>query len=164
MTQGLVNNKKGVTTIRRALAEADKILATQALQHLIDEGYIQQLLRLASPVSPALKLRLAQSLKREIENLKTQKWFVVSPFIPTKERSDAVRELYRKFCANPAYHNRIPPNKGIPSDTDIALILYSGESVTPLVTNDRELSNFSVELKAYGFCELIKAFNQVRIN
>jgi hypothetical protein len=164
MTERLLHNQKKVTTLRRVLDEADKVLAGRALQSLIDEGYIQQALRIAGSVPPALKLRLAQSLRKEIEALKAQKWFVISPFIPTKQRDDAVRELYRRFCLNPAYHNRIPQNKGVPSDADIALVLYSGDSASPLVTNDREIFNFAAELKAYGFCELIKPFRQVRLN
>ena len=164
ITDRLVNNKKNVTTLRRAFEEAEKVLSGQALQSLINEGYIQEKLRITTSVSPALKLRLAQALRAEIEQMKQQKWFVVNPFLPAGGRADAVKEVYRKFCLNPAYHNRIPQHKGCPSDVDIALILYSQESTTPLLTNDREVFNFATELKAYGFCELIKAFRDVRLN
>jgi hypothetical protein len=164
ITARLQFNNKRVTTIRAAFDEANRVLATQALQSLIDEGYVQSQLRIPQIVSPALKLRIAKNLKKEIDSLSKQPWFFVIPFIPAPERVGAVSELYRQFCLNPAYQQRIPPYKGVPSDTDIALILFSGHQTHPLLTNDREVYNFAVELKAHGFCELIRAFNSVRLN
>jgi hypothetical protein len=164
ITNVLVYNKKYVTTTRKAWEEADKIVAVQALQKLIDEGYVQQRLQLAGSVSMALRLRLAQGLRQEIASLARKTWFLVNPFLPSTVLVESVKELYRQFCLNPAYHRRIPAYKGCPSDTDIGLVLYSGDSRTPLLTNDKEVYNFAAELRAHQLCELIKGFPQVRIN
>ncbi len=105
------------------------------------------------------------SLRQELDSVARKAWFLVDrQFVAPSDRMENIREQYRQFALNPKTQNRIPPGKYIPSDVDISLILYSGHTRTPLLTNDKEIYNFAPELSAGGFCEMIKPFLQVRFS
>lgn len=165
ITDRLIEKQKLVSTVRKAWDEAQKVLVGKALENLIREGFIQQKLRIVGAISPSLRLRMAQALNEEVKSLSGKAWFRIDKaFVPPKERVAAVEELYARFCANSEYHDRIPAYKGRPSETDIVLILYSDHTRWPLITNDREISNFATELKDEGFCRLIRAFHEIKLN
>jgi hypothetical protein len=162
ITNSLVYNKKTVSTVRRAFEEADKILVGKALTQLIENGTIQQQLKIKGKLDPMLKLRIAKNLRGELERMKRQSWFVISLFVADQKRTEQVKELYRVFCLDPELSKRIPGGKGDPSDVDISLLLFSADCKHPLLTNDRELYKFSDELREKGFCELIRGFPDIK--
>ena len=162
ITSQLIRNAKTICTLIAAWTEVANVLS-KALQSLIDDGYIARELRTDKQISPTLRWRFMRSLKQEMVKLHRSEWFsVVQGYDPTMAKVREVRELYARFARDPKTQNRIPPNKGMPSNTDIALILYSGHAHLPLLTNDKEISNFAPELRQHGFCELIKPFQGVR--
>lgn len=162
ITSQLVRYAKTLCTLIAAWTEVANVLA-KALQSLIDEGYIARHLRTDEQISPTLRLQLLKSLKREMVALDRSDWFsVIRGYTPTLMRVREVRDLYAQFARDPATQERIPPNKGNPSNVDIALLLYSGHARLPLLTNDREISNFAQELRERGFCEFIKPFHRVK--
>lgn len=161
ITSQLVKGAKTVCTLIAAWTEVANVLA-RALQALINEGYIGRELGTNKQISPTLRFQLLKSLQREMVQLDRTGWFSVVRYSPTLARMREVRDLYAQFARNPAMHHRIPPNKGDPSNVDISLILYSGHARLPLLTNDREISNFAPELREHGFCELIKPFREVK--
>jgi len=163
VTRALVNNKKGISTIRRAFEEAEKILVGKALISLIEEGTIHRQLRIKGKLDPMLKFRITKNLRTELSQIKQQKWFVISAFFADPTRLEQVRALYREFCLSPELSKRIPGGKGDPSDVDISLLLFSADSKHPLLTNDEELYNFDSELRAKGFCECVRAFRSVKV-
>jgi len=163
ITNGLLAKNKRIRTLRAAWEEAEKITVASALNDALKEGYIQMALGVEGHMTAMLRFRLVSPLKRQLAELKGKPWLLIEGiFSPKPERIGALRQAYANFAADPEKQKLIPPYKGDPSLVDLALILYSGESKLPLLTNDRELYNFSADLRAMGFCELIKAFPYVK--
>jgi len=165
ITSILVRESRAIATLRAARQEVETVIVAKALSALLEEGFIQRQLKLTGKPTPALKLRMAQKLKSEILKLTKESWYTEDrTYTPRQDRIGAVRASYDDFASNPQTRDRIPPYKGQPSEVDVALILYSGDSNLPLLTNDREIFNFAAELAAQGFCALIKAFPHVSFN
>lgn len=164
ITDILVVNKKVVCTLRLAWVEAEKVLV-EALNRLVEEGYIQNQLQIPRAVPHALKFRLAKSLREGLSRMKAERWFVIDgSYVAQEARMEMVRTLYEQFARDPATRDRIPQYKTVPSNQDISLILFSGHARFPLLTNDREIYNFAQELAQHGFCEMIKAFPRVQFS
>ena len=165
ITEILLAKRKKIRTLRVAWEEAEKVTISSALKEAIRDGSIQQRLGLKGKPTSMFEYRLAGRLRAELAGLKRQVWLLIEPaFVPDPARISALKKVYEAFCLDPEKQKLVPPGKGDPSFVDLSLVLFSSATKLPLLTNDRELYNFSTDLKTMGFCELIKAFPHVDLH
>ncbi|MDR0900918.1 MAG: hypothetical protein LBM26_04585 [Methanobrevibacter sp.] len=105
-------------------------------------------------IRPAQHLAMYYKIKERFSKLKEENWFEIDNYKLNSNQLNEIKTFFKsrektkkmqKLLKKKRKHNPIP------SKADLGLILFSKEKESILLTNDRDITCFSSELKEEGF-------------
>lgn len=146
VTDYIVSHQQKVTTTQAAYEELKNCIYTVVEDRMTDREVAAQLgYSQSEKVPDQRKLQVQESVERKARKLENKGWFALDREYAAD--ASALARLQRFFNAqDPAKFGKSKK----PTTVDMELVDFSLVRQSPLVTNDRGISNFSNELKTAG--------------
>jgi len=152
LTSFLQRNRKTIRTIQAAYHEVGtELIATIVNKRISDHRVREEVgLGYGEEFPKDMRLRIAKKLRRNINRLQGEPWFRIDGlFHPDPNRMRLLRSMMSSLLTV------VPAITKQPSDVDLALIIYSGYTSLPLVSNDTHITRFASQLENRGFAKRI---------
>lgn len=163
LTHKFIRDEKNIKTIRMVWREIFKKGIAEIVREVCLTPEFRRILgcpQYHGHVSYRMRLRLERKLERKIKRLSSKTWFKIDDFTPDPSLVSTVKNFYNSLLSHPKMVTHMERKKmrtPYPSMEDMSLLIYSSIIKAPLVTNDRDLTDFKSELEREDICfEIIK--------
>jgi hypothetical protein len=151
LTQYLIKRNIKIRTILIVFEEITKEVISLVIKQRINDGHLRKDLGLArgEKFPEDIEYNLNKNLRKKVKKMRYERWFELDErYSPSNSLLVEVRKYFE------ARRNAFG-NKKIPSDEDMILILYSKDTVLPLISNDSHICKFKESLEKEGYTHKI---------
>jgi len=151
VTQFLTNRKIRIRTILIVFNEITTELLSLVIKQRINDGHLRKDLGLArgEKFPEDIEYNLNKKLKQKVKKMRYESWFELDEkYIPDHLLLTKIRTFFYE-------RKNDSEQKGIPSNNDMILILYSKDTVLPLISNDNHICKFKEDLEKDKFTHKI---------
>ncbi len=151
LTQYLIKKNIKIRTILVIFSELTEDVLSSAIKVRISDEQLRKDLGLArgEKFPEDIEYKLNRNIKKKIKNLRYESWFELDDaYGPNFSQLAALRIFFKEkaFFAE---------NKGMPHYNDMTLILYSKDTMQPLVSNDGHIHDLKDDLQKEGYAHKI---------
>lgn len=143
LTQFLTTRKIRIRTILVVFNEITTELLSLVVKQRINDGHLRKELGLArgEKFPEDIEYNLNKKLKQKVKKMRYESWFELDEkYTPDRSSLIGIREFFNERKNDIEY-------KGMPSHNDMILILYSKDTVFPLISNDSHICKFKEKLE-----------------
>lgn len=147
LTQYLINRKIKIRTILGVFNEANEDVLSMVIRQRITDEHLRRELGLVygEKFSEDIELKLNKKLRQKVNKMRYENWFELDErYTPDLLSLTGIRKFFNERKSSFKYER-------IPSHNDITLILYSKNTVLPLISNDGHICNFREDLEKMGY-------------
>lgn len=151
ITQFLINRKIRIRTILVVFNEITTELLSLVIKQRINDGHLRKDLGLArgEKFPEDIEYSLNKKIKQKAKKIRYERWFELDEnYIPDRSLLTKIRTFFYE-------RKNDSEQKGIPSNNDMTLILYSKDTVLPLISNDSHICKFKESLEKEGYTHKI---------
>lgn len=151
LTQYLIDIKIKVRTVLVVFEEITEEVLSRTIKQRISDEYLRRELGLShgEKFPEDIEYRLNKKLKKKVKRMRYERWFELDEqYTPKRVVLDKIRAFFEK-------RKTLIGHKGMPSYNDITLILYSKDTILPLISNDRHICDFREDLEKAGYTHKI---------
>jgi hypothetical protein len=141
LTQFLINRKIRIRTVLVVFNEITTELLSLVVKQRINDGHLRKELGLArgEKFPEDIEYNLNKKLKQKIKKIRYESWFELDEkYVPNQSLLFKIRKFFNE---------RKNDIEGMPSYNDMILILYSKDTVLPLISNDNHICKFKERLE-----------------
>ncbi|OGL40358.1 MAG: hypothetical protein A2042_05520 [Candidatus Schekmanbacteria bacterium GWA2_38_11] len=151
LTEYLIAKKIKIRTILAVFEEGNKDTLSMAIKQRITDENLRRELGLArgEKFPEDIEYKLNKKIRQKVTKIQYENWFELDKsYIPDQILLSKIKIFFneRKVSAE---------RKGIPSQNDMCLILYSKNTTTPLISNDSHICNFREDLEKKDYTHKI---------
>jgi len=150
LTEYLKTYNKIICTLKLVFDEIASLNLAEAVKERTSDQDIRDALGLSrgEKFPEHIEYKIVRNMKKKLIKLQYEEWFEIDPnYLANPQSISEVRNFFRAMFNNPTIQPRFKPHKSpIPSRPDISLILYSRDTLFPLISNDRHIYEFKEEL------------------
>ena len=150
LTEYLRTHNKIICTLKLVFDETMSLNLAEAVKERTSEQNLRNALGLSrgEKFPEHIEFKIVRKIKQKLRRLQYEPWFEVdSNYFADLKSISEIRNFFQTMFNNPTIRPRFKPHKPpIPSRPDISLILYSRDTLFPLISNDRHIFEFKEEL------------------
>jgi|GEM_PF-926699 len=156
-TEYFVRKQIAIETIKQVIDEIIQKGVAKIVNEYCDDNLTKDLMRIkrSRNVPHAVKLILYKNTESKIKNLQNKTWFNVVDYDMNSAKFATIKTFFNSLGSTPKMIDHMREKKRRfpwPSDVDMLLLVYSEEKNSPILTNDKDFTNFIVELETGGIC------------
>jgi len=156
-TQYFINSEIAIETIKKVIDEIFQKGVAKIVDEYCDNIHTKDLMGInrSRDVPHAIKLRLYKKTEEKINQLKIKPWFSVVDYNINSNNLETIKVFFKSLESTPKMiAHMIEKKRSVPwpSDVDMLLLSYSKENNAPILTNDKDFTNFVEELENEGLC------------